>query len=183
MPITLDKITTIKAITTAGARFEEKFFIHRAKGKSYTYANAPAEGVDADRKKLTDGQVAQSPRNSAEWVRLSDKDFEITIDLGEVKPVTKVSANFLKIILNNVFPPTSVEIGLSRDGESFKDAIAQPVSYPLEGPWQILPVVADFKTARARYVRIRAKNAGAAPVGHPSAGRPTTIAMDEVVVD
>lgn len=183
MPITLDKITTIKAVTTAGARFEEKFFIHRAKGKSYTYANAPAEGVDTDRKKLTDGQVAQSPRNNAEWVRMSGKDLEITIDLGEVKPVTKVSANFLKIIMNNVFPPTSVEIGLSRDGESFKDAIAQPVTYPLEGPWQILPVIADFKTARARYIRIRAKNAGLAPEGHPSAGRPTTVAMDEVVVD
>ncbi|AEI48246.1 glycoside hydrolase family 20 protein [Runella slithyformis] len=183
MPITLDKITTIKAVTTAGARFEEKFFIHRAKGKSYTYANAPAEGVDTDKKKLTDGQVAQSPRNSAEWVRMTGKDFEITIDLGEVKPVTKVSANFLKVIMNNVFPPTSVEIGLSRDGESFKDALAQPVKYALEGPWEIMPVVADFKTARARYIRIRAKNAGPAPEGHPSAGRPTTIAMDEVVVD
>ncbi|AXE21610.1 beta-N-acetylhexosaminidase [Runella rosea] len=183
MPITLDKITTIKAITTAGAKFEEKFFIHRAKGKPYTYANAPAEGVDTDKKKLTDGQVAQSPRNSAEWVRLSGKDFEITIDLGDVKPVTKVSANFLKVIMNNVFPPTSVEIGLSRDGESFKDALAQPVKYALEGPWEIMPVVADFKTARARYIRIRAKNAGPAPEGHPAAGRPTTIAMDEVVVD
>lgn len=178
MPITLDKITTIKAITTAGARFEEKFFIHRAKGKSYTYASEPAQGADNDKKKLTDGQVAQSPRNSAEWVRMSGKDFEITIDLGEVKPVTKVSANFLKIILNNVFPPTSVEIGLSRDGESFKDAIAQPVKYSLEGSWEILPVVADFKTARARYVRVRAKNAGKSP-----SGQTTTIAMDEVVVD
>lgn len=183
MPITLDKITTIKAITTAGAKFEEKFFIHRAKGKPYTYANAPAEGVDTDKKKLTDGQVAQSPRNSAEWVRMSGKDLEITIDLGEVKPVTKVSANFLKVIMNNVFPPASVEIGLSRDGESFKDALAQPVKYELEGPWQIMPVVADFKTARARYIRIRAKNAGPAPQGHPAVGRPTTIAMDEVVVD
>ena len=85
--------------------------------------------------------------------------------------------------MNNVFPPTSVEISLSRDGESFKDAIAQPVKYKLEGPWEILPVVADFKTARARYIRVRAKNAGDAPAGHPSAGQSTTIAMDEVVVD
>lgn len=183
MPITLDKITTIKAITTAGATFEEKFFVHRAKGKPYKYANAPADWVDPDKKKLTDGQVAQSPQNSAEWVQISGKDLEITIDLGEVKPVTKVSTNFLKLILNNIFPPTSVEIGLSRDGESFKEALAQPVTYQLEGRWQILPVVADFKTARARYIRVRAKNAGNAPAGHPEAGRPTTIAMDEVVVD
>ena len=80
--------------------------------------------------------------------------------------------------MSNVFPPTSVEIGLSRDGENFKDAIAQPVNYQLEGPWQILPVVADFKTARARYIRVRAKNAGKSP-----SGQTITIAMDEVVVD
>jgi hexosaminidase len=183
IPITLDKTTTIKAITTAGARFEEKFFIHRAKGKSYTYANSPVEGVDPDKKKLTDGQVVQSPENSADWVRVVNKDFEITIDLGEVKPVTKISVNFLKRIINSVYPPTSVEIGLSRDGESFKDAIAQPVKYKPEGPWEIFPVIADFKTARARYIRVRAKNAGPVPVGYPSAGGPTTIAMDEVVVD
>ena len=182
-PIQLSKTTTIKAITTAGAKFEETFYIHRAKGKPYTYADAAAERSDTDRKRLTDGQVAQSPRNDADWVRVGGKDLDITIDLGEVKPVTKVSANFLKRIMSSIFPPSSVEISLSRDGSDFKDAIAQPVNYPLEGAWSILPVVADFKTARARYIRVKAKNAGPAPAGHPNAGRQTSIAVDEVVVD
>ncbi|MFN4145076.1 MAG: family 20 glycosylhydrolase [Runella sp.] len=182
-PITLTKTTTLKAITTKGTTFEETFYIHRAKGKTYTYTHLPNKGTDDTKTKLTDGQVAPSPRNSQEWVSISEKDFEVTIDLGEVRPVTKVTANFLKIIMNNTFPPTSVEIGLSRDGENFKDAIAQPVQYHLEGPWEILPVVADFKTARARYVRVRAKNAGIAPTNAPKAGLPTRIAIDEVIVD
>ncbi|MEZ4900420.1 MAG: chitobiase/beta-hexosaminidase C-terminal domain-containing protein [Spirosomataceae bacterium] len=178
-PITLDKTTTVKAITTAGAVFEETFYIHRAKGKPYTFTNKPNAGTDENAQKLTDGQVAPSPRNNAEWVRMTGNDLEITLDLGEVKPVTKVSTNFLKSIMSNIFPPSSVEISLSRDGNSFKDAIAQPVKYTIEGSWEILPVVADFRTARARYVRVKAKNAGL----HPNTGKSTTIAIDEVVVD
>jgi hexosaminidase len=183
-PITLDKTTTIKAITTAGTVFEEKFYIHRAKGKPYTYANAPVEEQDIFSRKLTDGIVAQSPMSSENWVAVKGGNFEITIDLGEVRPVTKVTANFLKVIMfYNYFPPTSVEISLSKDGESYKDAIAQPVDYALEGPWQIMPIVADFRTARARYVRVKAKNAGIAPATHPDAGKPTMMVMDEVVVE
>ncbi|WP_266367060.1 glycoside hydrolase family 20 protein [Tellurirhabdus rosea] len=176
-PIALKKTTTIKAISTAGATFEETFYIHRAKGKPYTYTGE-APGSDPQRTKLTDGQVAQSPRNSGDFVRVSAQDLEVVIDLGEVRPVTKVSANFLKRIPARDFPPSSVEISLSQDGNTYKDAIAQPVQYPLEGTWGILPVIADFKTARARYVRLRAKNAGPAPDG-----RATTVAVDEVVVE
>ncbi|RRA99903.1 glycoside hydrolase family 20 protein [Larkinella rosea] len=182
-PIALKKTTTIKAISSAGAQFEETFYIHRAKGKSYTYANAAAEKSDPNKKKLTDGQVAQSPRNKSEWVSVSGGDLEVTIDLGDVRPVTKISANFLKRISYNDFPPTSVEIGLSQDGTTYKDAISQPVKYTLEGSWGILPVVADFKTARARYVRIKAKNAGPASAGFPREGLPTAVSVDEVVVE
>ncbi len=91
------------------------------------------------------------------------RDLDATLDLGEVKLVTKVSVNFLKVIMERGFPPTSVEIALSRDGKDFKEAISQPIRYELEGPWTLLPAVADFRTGRARYVRIRAKNAGVCP--------------------
>ncbi len=183
-PITLDKKTTIKAITTAGTVFEQTFYIHKAKGKPYTYINAPVNGQDAFSLNLTDGIVAQNPLSSEDWVAVKGGNFEITIDLGQVQPVTKVTANFLKIVmLYNYFPPTSVEISISKDGENFKEAIAQPVDYKLEGPWQILPIVADFRTARARYVRVKATNTGIAPANHPEAGKPTMIVMDEVVVE
>ena len=181
-PITLTKTTTVKAVTSAGATFEETFLIHRAKGKPYTYTGEAAEAGSSQ--KLTNGQVAQSPKQEIEWVNVRGRDLEITIDLGEVKPVTKVSTHFLKNVLYGYFPPTSVEISLSKDGESFKDAIAQPIDYQVEGPWEILPAVADFKTARARYVRLKAKNAGIAPAALPNSGnQPTTIAIDEVIVD
>jgi hexosaminidase len=99
-----------------------------------------------------------------------------------VRPVTKVSANFLKQVPYRIFPPTSVEIALSRDGNDFKEAIAQPVNMPLNGPWAVVPIVADFRTARARYVRLKAKNLGQTPDGHPRPGQ-TSLQMDEVIVE
>ena len=182
-PIALTKTTTVKAVTIPGETpYSETFFIHRAKGKPYTYTDKPR--TDADAKKLTDGQVAQAPQSVREWVEVTGKDLDFTIDLGEIRSVTKVSANFLKKVLFGYFPPTSVEVALSRDGQDFKDAITQPVTYPLEGPWAIMPVVADFKTSKAQYVRVRAKNAGPMPAAlsfRPN--KVTTLAIDEVIVE
>ena len=84
--------------------------------------------------------------------------------------------------LGKRFPPTSVDIALSKDGSDFKEALTQPITYDLTGPWAILPVVADFKTARARYVRSGPKR-GRLPRRNPDAGQKTYFATDEIVVE
>jgi hexosaminidase len=183
VPITLKKTTTIKAMTTSGGTLEQRFYIHKAKGKKYTYTTLPSEGSDGNAEKLTDGIVGRTPKSRKEWVRFNNTDLDVVVDLGEVKLVTKVSTNFLKIPLEKGFPPTSVEIALSRDGKDFKEAVSQPINYDLEGAWTIIPAVAGFRIARARYVRIRAKNAGVCPSSHPNAGAKTWFALDEVVVE
>ena len=187
-PITLPKTTTIRAMTQTGGsptggRLTQTFTLHKGKNKPYTYALAPAPNSDPKTTKLTDGVRGDTPRSRREWVVSYGSDLDLTIDLGEVTSVTKVSLNFLKVILEKGFPPKSVEVALSKDGTDFKEAIAQPVQYELTGPWAILPVVADFRTARARYVRIRAKNAGVCPADHPNAGEKTWLATDEIVVE
>ena len=183
IPISLKKTTTINAMTSSGGRLSQTFYVHRAKGKPYNYTIQPYEGSDTNGKKLTDGVVGSTPRSRDEWAGFYGTDMDVTIDLGEVMSVTKVSCNLLKIIMDNGFPPVQVEVAISKDGKDFKEAIAQPISYPLVGKWEILPAVADFKTARARYVRVRAKNAGPCPVGHPNAGEKTWFAVDEIVVE
>lgn len=187
-PITLTKTTTIKAVTVPAndKPYAETFYIHRAKGKPYTYATPKAEAADEGRKRLTDGQVAASPRDDRPWVQVySGNDIALTIDLGEVKPVTKVTASFLKKVMFGIMPPKSVEVALSKEGDSFKEAIAQPINEPLEGPWRIVPVVADFKTARARYVRVTIKNYGNVPESQENerSGKPASLAVDEIIVE
>ncbi|WP_375445639.1 family 20 glycosylhydrolase [uncultured Fibrella sp.] len=187
-PITLTKTTTIKAVTIPAndKPYAETFYIHRAKGKPYTYATPKAEAADTDRKRLTDGQVAASPRDDRPWVQVySGNDITLTIDLGEVKPVTKVTASFLKKVMFGIMPPQSVEVALSKEGDSFKEALAQPINEPLEGPWRIVPIVADFKTARARYVRVTIKNYGNVPATEDNerSGKPASLAVDEIIVE
>jgi hexosaminidase len=181
-PITLTKTTTLRAMTQTGGRLTQTFTLHKGKNKPYTYTASPDPNSDPKTAKLTDGVRSESPRDRRQWANFFG-DMDVTVDLGDVTSVTKVSLNFLKVILEKNFPPTSVEIALSKDGSDYKEAIAQPVTYELNGPWDILPVVADFKTARARYVRIRAKNAGVCPAGHPDAGQKTWFATDEIVVE
>ncbi len=187
-PITLTKTSTIRAISRTGesqtgGQLTQTFTLHKGKNKPYTYATTTAPNADPKANKLTDGVRGDTPRSRREWVNFFSSDMDVTLDLGDVTSVTKVSLNFLKIILEKNFPPSSVEIALSKDGSDFKEAIAQPVTYELTGPWDILPVVADFKTARARYVRIRAKNAGVCPAGHPDAGQKTWFSTDEIVIE
>ena len=187
-PVTLTKTTTIKAVTVPAndKPYAETFYIHRAKGKPYTYATPKTEASDEGRKRLTDGQVANTPRDDRPWVQVySGNDITLTIDLGEVKPVTKVTASFLKKVLFGIMPPKSVEVALSKEGDSFKEAITQPINEPLEGPWRIVPVVADFKTARARYVRVTVKNYGNVPVSteNERSGKPASLAVDEIIVE
>ena len=181
-PVTLTKTTMIRAMTQTGGRLTQTFTLHKGKNKPYTYAIPLENNSDQAMKKLTDGVQSETPRDRRQWANFFG-DMDITLDLGDVTSVTKVSLNFLKVILEKNFPPTSVDIALSRDGTDYKEAITQPITYDLNGPWDILPVVADFKTARARYVRIQAKNAGACPAGHPNAGEKTWFATDEIVVE
>ena len=181
-PFTLSKTATIRAFTPAGGRLTQTFTLHKGKNKPYTYTLAPDQKTDPKTAKLTDGVRGETPRDRRQWVNFLD-DMDVTLDLGDVTSVTKVSLNFLKISLEKTFPPTAVDIALSKDGNEYKEAITQPVTYSLTGPWEILPVVADFKTARARYVRIRAKNAGVCPPDHPRAGEKTKFATDEIVVE
>lgn len=182
-PITLTKTATVRAMTPSGGRLTQTFTLHKGKNKSYTYAVTLENKSDQDGKKLTDGVRGETPRDRRQWVNFFG-DMDVLVDLGDVTSVTKVSLNFLKVILEKNFPPTSVDIALSKDGVDFKEAITQPIlKYELNGPWDILPVVADFKTARARYVRIRAKNVGACPAGHPNAGEKTWFSIDEIVVE
>ncbi|GAB3990499.1 family 20 glycosylhydrolase [Spirosoma daeguense] len=181
-PFTLTKTATVRAITQTGGRLTQTFTLHKGKNKPYTYGIPLENKSDEELKRLTDGIRGESPRDRRQWANFFG-DMDVTVDLGDVTSVTKVSLNFLKVISDKNFPPSSVEIALSKDGKDFKEAIAQPVTYELNGPWDILPVVADFKTARARYVRIRAKNVGVCPPGHPEAGQKTWFSTDEIVVE
>lgn len=67
-----------------------------AKGASYTVNLPPAEQYPDSGGELTDGQYANAFYGNPNWVgHLRNTSRIITIDLGAVRPVQEVRANFL----------------------------------------------------------------------------------------
>jgi hexosaminidase len=170
-PITLLKTTKIKANTPTGRLFEQTFYVHKASGKKYTLNTPPNENYAEKEFALTDGQLGTSPEARQNFVRF-DKDLELTIDLGDVMPVGKITMNFLKIIADGSYPPSKIEVTVSKDDKEYKEVAMLPLSYDTNGSWQLEHVDLQLKSQRCKYVRIKAKNV----IGQ-------WMALDEIVIE
>jgi hexosaminidase len=182
-PILIAKSATLKTISMPnGRKSEQKYVLHKGFSKKYTFVTPPVDNPNNE-KLLTDGMQKSSPKNRDGWVGFYGNDMEVLIDLTESETVKKVSMNFLKIIADNGFPPIAVEVAVSKDGKEFKDVVTLPVSYDLNGPWKAEPIEVNLKSARGRFVRVKAKSAGVCPPNHPNVGEKTWMAIDEIVIE
>lgn len=97
---------------------------HLAKGKSVAYsANAPfndrynAGGETA----LVDGIHGGWTYLDEKWQGFIKGGIDITIDLGEEKEISSVSADFMQMCIPDVWLPAKVTISLSSDSAEFRD--------------------------------------------------------------
>lgn len=97
---------------------------HLAKGKNIAYsANAPfndrynAGGETA----LVDGIHGGWTYTDDKWQGFIKGGIDITIDLGEEKEISSVSADFMQMCIPDVWLPAKVTISLSSDSAEFRD--------------------------------------------------------------
>ncbi len=97
---------------------------HLAKGKSVAYsANAPfndrynAGGETA----LVDGIHGGWTYLDEKWQGFIKGGIDITIDLGEEREISSVSADFMQMCIPDVWLPAKVTISLSSDSAEFRD--------------------------------------------------------------
>ena len=78
--------------------------------------------------------------------------------------------------------PKEVVFEISDDGKNFQllTTVVNQITTVVKGP-EVQQLGAKI-TATARYVRVRAKTGGQLPAWHESAGSPTHIFIDEVIV-
>lgn len=164
-----------------------------ALGKTCTFS----PGLAAQNRKaapglLTDGLYGTNEYSSM-WLRSSEKEYEVTVDLEKVQPVTSIAAHFMNNNSSTVFLPAEVTFFLSADGVSYTKAGGQQGPEPVNtnGPAGSYasgckPIPAFYKTAvtgkQARFVKIRVTSIGDCPVWHPNVGAPALTMLDEVVV-
>jgi hexosaminidase len=98
-------------------------------------------------------------------------------------PFRKIIVTFLQSAGSWIFMPRFVEYAISNDGEDFNTVASVKNEIPIDYPDAIIKEFrANVPDAKARYIKVSAKNIGVCPPNHPGAGGKAWIFVDEIVV-
>ncbi|HEY0042822.1 MAG TPA: GH92 family glycosyl hydrolase [Flavisolibacter sp.] len=131
---------------------------------------------------LIDSVFGKENWRSGEWQSYFDTDFEAIVDLQIVKPVSYVGVHVLQDVSPWIIYPKEVIVYTSIDGKTYAEAatIRNTVKVEMNGP-QVQELGAKLNLS-ARYIKIKAVNGGKLPAWHESAGNPSHLFIDEVMV-
>ena len=139
----------------------------------------PAGGPRA----LTDGVLGGTDYRDGNWQGFEKTDLEATLDLGRPQQLDSVRVAFLQDWNSWIFLPRSVQFSVSTDGQLFAEVAEVKTLEPLT---LVGPVRRSYGVALGagpvRYLRVRARNVGVCPPGHPGAGGGAFLMADEVLV-
>jgi hypothetical protein len=158
--------------------------VHAAVGAGVTLATGPNPRYAAVRGgALTDGRVGTRDFNDGSWLGFQGQDLDAVVDLGEPRAISSVGLDCMENQQAWIFPPRSVEISLSDDGERWvvMGRREQPAQPSAERRTHVIaiPVV----TGPVRYLRVVARGIDPLPEWHPGAGSPGWIFVDEIIVE
>ncbi len=156
---------------------------HLARGKAVVLAQpASPKYHNGDKSALTDGVKGWNDYH-LHWLGFEGEDLDATIDLGSVREVSGISADFLQDINSWVFMPLSVTYSVSEDGTRFvplgevRDTIPADRNGPIVAPFNV-----SFAPLNARYVRVQATSLKTCPTWHKGSGGLAWIFIDEIIV-
>ncbi len=121
---------------------------------------------------------------SGGWQGFQGVNLDVTIDLGEKKSLTRLTAGFLQDENSWIFFPSKVQFEVSDDGEHFRTVGEVTNDVP---PTQTGTLQKDFSLSAdhvsARYLRVTGVSLGTCPAGHKGAGNPCWLFADEILVE
>lgn len=187
-PFTISNNCTLKAVCIAAKNLSQVItrmytFVQGIKSAALTIQPNPkysGSGVSG----LFDGLIGSSNEANRQWMGFEGNDFEITVDLGEVKAINALGLDVLLLPESGILLPTSIEFYVSDNGINFKTLSTY---YPSEtgeirsdGPVMLLKA---FDNLRTRYFRIKATNPGNCPPALPCAGQKAWLFVSEVEIE
>jgi len=133
---------------------------------------------------LTNGLLGTIAYDDGNWQGYEQNDLDATIDLGEVVPVSSITTHFLKDHHAWIFGPTHVQVEVSEDGRGFSTVGTTNVPVPASAEEaSILAISHPVPAAKARYIRVFARNLGVCPDWHLGRGGKAWLFVDEIVVE
>ena len=186
-PIIIDESTTFAAVAwnpdTEYSHIAEASYYKFQKDKSIQILSKYSSQYTADGDEgLIDYIRGTVNFRLGGWQGYQAQDFEAIVDLESVQEIQEIGAGFLRDIRSWIFFPTSVTFEISDDNVNFEPYGVFINPHPHN---DYTPMIDDFmvkKPAKARYIRVKAKNFGALPEWHLGAGYPAFIFIDEIIV-
>jgi predicted alpha-1,2-mannosidase len=137
-----------------------------------------AGGQDA----LIDGVMGTTNWRTGEWQSYFDTDLDAVIDLKRSKNITFLGVHVLQDVSPWILYPKEVIFYSSQDGKSFHEVkrISNTVDQRMETvQTQELGTALQFT---ARYIKVKVINGGKLPSWHESAGNPSHLFIDEIII-
>ena len=187
-PIHLEDSTTLRFVARLGdrqspvseARFWRLPHDWRVRLDCHPNAQYTAGGADA----LVDGQRGSRDWRIGRWIGVQGEDFVATVDLGRPERIEEVALGLLQDTRSWIVLPTALELELSVDGEHFESAGRVSHDVPIGSEDVSLHELRLMvPRTRARFVRLRAHNAGPLPAWHPGAGGESFVFADEIRIE
>ncbi len=157
---------------------------HLAKDKNISLKNRFTPRYSGGGSKaLVDGVLATSDFRDGHWQGYQQNDLIATIDLKKVNPISSVSFNYYEDKSAWIFPPQGIEIQASIDGRKFIDVkTVSKEDILTEKPFDKNEIRLSLNPINVRYIKIRVKNMGLCPKGHPGEGKPAWLFVDELYI-
>ncbi len=187
-PFTIGNNCTLKAVSVSGKNTSETItrmytFVQGIKTAALAIQPGPkypGSGIPG----LFDGLIGSSNPDNKQWMGFEGSDFDVAVDLGEVKEVKVLGLDVLQLPANRMFLPSAVEFYASADG---KDYILLNTYYPsqtddlrLDGP---VMLTRNFDNLHTRYIRIKAINASSDPSLNSAGETKAWLLVSEVEIE
>ncbi len=160
---------------------EQAITVTKSTGKSIKLKTPPHENYPGDGAfTLVDGIRGDLTRYGKNWIGFWGPDLEAVIDLDRTEAFSRVSLDVFDGEGSWIYPPISIEVFVSNDGERFTSVKKLSAD---EIRRQAGSIRMDVGPQSARYVKVYAQNAGTIQAGKQGAGSASWLFVDEIMIE
>jgi hypothetical protein len=131
---------------------------------------------------LIDGMKGTENWRTGEWQSYFNRDFEAIVDLKKKTKLGYVGIHVLEDISPWIMYPQEVIFYTSTDGKTYSEAGRVKNDQGKQPDSRGTKEMGLKLSLEARYIKIKAVNGGKLPSWHESAGSPSHLFIDEIVI-
>ena len=178
-PETELRATTFLKDSAAGSELVLPFNWHTALG-SRVLTTTPEGGTP---QLLVNGLRGSDRHTDGEWIWWKGNDATIEVTLQKEASFNKVAVGTLIWNGASVHLPSAVRVLTSSNGESYTKVgeLIIPADKSFENQLSLVTLTVPTPGAVGRFLRLELVNPGVCPEGHPHAGDPSVICIDEII--